>query len=277
MEKKRWESEGEVRFFESSEELSTGLADYVHHVSESALSERSSFSLALSGGDIPERLGKLARLPYLRTVEWSKWHLFWAEENVVPKRHPDSFYMQAKHHFISKVPIQPAHVVPACHETPGEAAADRYEFSIRQQVKDRTVPASPSSDCPRFDLVLLSLGPRSQVSSLHTDHPVLLEGSQWVAPVSVPGEQRERLTFTLPVINAAANVAIVASGSDVASAFREAMVDQSPMASSPARMIRPADGKLVWFVDAGAASLFSCGGTTASASGESDLMRSACM
>ncbi|XP_030455108.2 probable 6-phosphogluconolactonase 2 [Syzygium oleosum] len=268
MEKKRSdaEAEAEVRFFESSEELSTGLADYVHRVSESALRERSSFSLALSGGDIPERLGKLASLPYLRTVEWSKWHLFWAEEIVVPKRHPDSFYMQSKHHFISKVPIQPAHVVPAGHETPGEAAADGYEFSIRQRVKDRTVPASPSCDCPRFDLVLLSLGPHSQVSSLHPDHPVLREGSQWVAAVSVPGMRRECLTFTLPVINAAANVAIVASGSDVARAFREAMADRSPPASCPAQMIRPVDGKLVWFVDAGAASLFSRDGAVASTS-----------
>ncbi|KAF8024856.1 hypothetical protein BT93_F1882 [Corymbia citriodora subsp. variegata] len=266
MEKKRSDAEAEVRFFESSEELSAGLADYVHGVSESALRERSSFSLALSGGDIPERLGKLASLPYLRTVDWSKWHLFWAEENVVPRKHPDSFYLQAKQHFISKVPIQPAHVVPAGHETPGEAAADGYEFSIRQQVKNRTVPASPSCDCPRFDLVLLTLGPGAEVSSLHPNHPVLREGSQWVAPVSVAGERRERLTLTLPVINAAANVAIVASGSDVARAFCEAMVDRRPLGSSPAQMIRPIDGKLVWFVDAGAASLFSGGGAIASAS-----------
>ncbi|KAL3737373.1 hypothetical protein ACJRO7_026185 [Eucalyptus globulus] len=266
MEKKRSDAEAEVRFFESSEELSTGLADYVHHVSESAVRERSSFSLALSGGDIPERLGKLAGLPYLRTVDWTKWHLFWAEENVVPKRHPDSFYMQAKQHFISKVPIPPAHVVSAGHEMPGEAAADAYEFSVRQQVKNRMVPASPACDCPRFDLVLLSLGPCSEVSSLHPNHPVLREGSQWVAPVSVPGSQRERLTFTLPVINAAANVVIVASGSDVARAFCEAMADRRPLASSPAQMIRPIDGKLVWFVDAGAASLFSGGGAVASTS-----------
>ena len=46
---------------------------------------------------------KLTRPPFLRTVDWSKWHVFWAEENVVPKRHPDSFYRQAQEAFISKV------------------------------------------------------------------------------------------------------------------------------------------------------------------------------
>lgn len=46
-----------VRVFDSSEELSSDLADYVFQVGESAVKERGSFSLVLSGGDIPHRLG----------------------------------------------------------------------------------------------------------------------------------------------------------------------------------------------------------------------------
>lgn len=47
----------EMRIFDSSDELSSNLADYVLQVAESAVKERGSFSLVLSGGDIPIRLG----------------------------------------------------------------------------------------------------------------------------------------------------------------------------------------------------------------------------
>lgn len=210
--------EPELRLFDSCEELDSCLADYVYQISEAAIRERGSFSLVLSGGVLPNRLGKLTRPPLLRTVDWSKWHVFWAEENVVPKRHPDSFYRQAHEAFISKVPIPPAHVFPVSHGVPGESAANNYEFSIRQQVRQRTVPVSPSSDCPQFDLVLLTLGAHCDVASIYPNNPVLQEDSQWVAWVS-SNAPRESVTLTLPVINAAANVAIVASGIDVARPF----------------------------------------------------------
>lgn len=46
---------------------------------------------------------KLAKAPYVKTMDWSKWHVFWAEENVVAKKHPDSNYKQAKEGLLSKV------------------------------------------------------------------------------------------------------------------------------------------------------------------------------
>lgn len=154
-----------------------------------------------------------------------------------------------------QVPILPAHVIPVSHGIPGESAASSYEFSIRQQVRKRTVPVSPSSDCPRFDLVILTLGPHCNVASLYPDHPVLKEDSQWVSWVSSDAP-RESVTLTLPVINAAAHVAVVASGADVAGSFLQKMVDRRPNENFPAQLVRPNDGKLVWFADASAASLF---------------------
>ncbi|KAJ8773361.1 hypothetical protein K2173_028538 [Erythroxylum novogranatense] len=254
----------ELRLFDSSEELSSGLADYVLQISDSAIRERGYFSLVLSGGDIPKRLGKLTRSPFSKMVEWSKWHVFWAEENVVPKRHPDSLYWQAKEHFLSKVPIQPAQVTPVSHGVPGESAADSYELSIRQLVRNRTVAVSPSSDCPRFDLVLLNLG----VHGLYPNNPAVLgEESQWVCCVS-SDSSTERVTLTLPVVNAAANVAIIATGTHMARPFLDAMkLGQRPTGSNPAQTVRPKEGKLVWFVDANAASFYlNCKGQAASSS-----------
>lgn len=49
--------EPELRLFDSSEELDSCLADYVYQISESAVNERGSFSLVISGGDMANRLG----------------------------------------------------------------------------------------------------------------------------------------------------------------------------------------------------------------------------
>lgn len=41
--------------------------------------------------------------PYKESLDWSKWFVFWLDERVVPKNHPDSNYLLAYDHFLSKV------------------------------------------------------------------------------------------------------------------------------------------------------------------------------
>lgn len=140
-----------------------------------------------------------------------------------------------------------------------DQAATDYEFVIRQLVKVRTLDVSESNDCPKFDLILLSMGSDGHVASLFPGHPALELREDWVtyitnSPVSPP----ERITFTLPVINSASNVAIVAVGEDKASTV-QLSIDQGNTAvlsgcSVPARMVQPTEGKLVWFLDKPAAS-----------------------
>ena len=40
---------------------------------------------------------------YLQTFDWSRWHIFWADERVVPLSHADSNYKAAVDEFLSKV------------------------------------------------------------------------------------------------------------------------------------------------------------------------------
>ena len=46
---------------------------------------------------------KLTEPPYLNSIEWSKWHVFFVDERVVPKDHVDSNYKLANDGFLSKV------------------------------------------------------------------------------------------------------------------------------------------------------------------------------
>jgi 6-phosphogluconolactonase len=46
---------------------------------------------------------KLCEAPYNKTLDWSKWYIFWAEERAVAKNHAESNYKLAKEEFLSKV------------------------------------------------------------------------------------------------------------------------------------------------------------------------------
>jgi 6-phosphogluconolactonase len=63
-----------------------------------------------------------------------------------------------------------------------------------------------------------------------------------------------RITLTLPVLNSARCVAFLVSGSDKAPALREVLEGSGPAEKYPSKLIRPTDGKLIWFVDRAAAS-----------------------
>lgn len=249
----------EIRIFESSDEIVTDLAEYISQVSEISVKERGYFAIALSGGPLVSFLGKLCEAPYNKTLDWSKWYIFWSDERAVAKNHADSNYKLTKEGFLSKVPILSGHVYSINDNATVEDAATDYEFVIRQLVKVRTVGVSESTDCPKFDLILLGMGSDGHVASLFPNHQALELKDDWVTYITdSPQPPPERITFTLPVINSASNIAILATGIDKANAVHLAVCDGSDgpdaLASLPARMVQPMDGKLVWFLDKAAAS-----------------------
>ena len=155
-----------------------------------------------------------------------------------------------------QVPIVPSHVHSINDMVSAEEAASEYEFVIRQLVKSRVISVSDVRDCPKFDLVLLGMGPDGHVAALFPNHAVLEEKNEWVTFITdSPKPPPERITFTLPVINSASNVAVVVAGDSKADAAHLAIDDAGPDCPSvPARMVQPTKGKLVWFLDKPAAS-----------------------
>ncbi|CAH9103770.1 unnamed protein product [Cuscuta europaea] len=248
----------EVKIYENLNELSTDLAEYIAELSEASVKERGTFAIALSGGILISLMGKLCELPFIKTVEWGKWHIFWADERAVSKSHVDSNYKLTKDGFLSKVPVGPGQVHSINDAVSAEKASEEYEFVIRQLVKTRVINVSDFSDSPRFDLILLEMGPDGHVASLFPGHPVLAQKEEWVSFLTdSPEPPPERITFTLPVINSASNVAMVVAGSTKAEAVHLAVDDvriwpDCPLL--PAKFVQPCQGKLVWFLDKAAAS-----------------------
>lgn len=155
-----------------------------------------------------------------------------------------------------QVPIIPGRVHSINDSLSAEEAASEYEFVIRQFVKSRVVSVSEVSDCPKFDLILLGMGPDGHIASLFPNHTALDEKNEWVTFLTdSPKPPPERITFTLPVINSASNVAVVVTGSSKADAVHLAVDEVGPdYPALPAGRVRPAKGKLVWFLDKQAAS-----------------------
>jgi 6-phosphogluconolactonase len=85
------------------------------------------------------RFRKLCESPYLESVDWARWHVFWADERVVKKDHPDSNYKLAWDGLLSKVPIPLGQVYAINDTLSTEAAAEDYEVCIKQLMKTRVL------------------------------------------------------------------------------------------------------------------------------------------
>ncbi|GAB2262462.1 hypothetical protein Droror1_Dr00003459 [Drosera rotundifolia] len=242
---------GELRIHETMDELKTDLVEYISEVSEASVKDRGCFAIALSSGSHIELLSKLSEVPYSKIVDWGKWNVFWADECLVAKRDADSNYKFAKDVFLSKVPLSSSQVRLINNSLKAEEAASQYQFNMRQQVKSRLINVSNLCDCPKFDLILLEMGADGHIASLFPDHPALAMTEDWVTFMNdSPIAPQQRITFTLPVINAASNVAVVVTGASKAEAAHLAIDDLAKgNVSLPARMVQPIEGKLVWFLD----------------------------
>ncbi len=115
-------------------------------------------------------------------------------------------------------------------ELGAEAAAERYEALIRERL----------GDAPAFDLVLLGLGPDAHCASLFPGKPAVQERERLVVAVPEAGMEPyvPRVTFTLPLINAAREVLFMVAGADKAPAVARAFGEPADP-SSPAAHVRP--------------------------------------
>ncbi|OEL31232.1 putative 6-phosphogluconolactonase 4, chloroplastic [Dichanthelium oligosanthes] len=245
--------------FDAEEDLAESLAKRTAELSARFAAERGAFTVVLSGGSLVKALRKLAEPPYLEAVDWSKWHVFWVDERVVPKDHADSNYKLASDGFLSKVPIPAGQVYAINDSLSAEGAAEDYEARLRQLVKNGMIAMSPVTGFPKFDLMLMGMGPDGHVASLFPGHPVVNENQKWVTFVKdSPKPPPERITFTFPVINSSAYIALVVTGAGKAGAVHKALSEgQNTSDLLPVEMVSLQDGELTWFTDKPAVSMLS--------------------
>lgn len=230
--------------------LERAAADLVMEIASEAVRVRGVCRLALAGGSTPRGLyERLAESPYRERLPWSALDVFWSDERAVGPSQRDSNYRMAFDALLSKVPLPPERV----HRMRGEAAnlgeaAGSYDAEIRAAFPDAT-------GTPRFDLLLLGIGADGHTASLFPGTPALAENSALVVANPVPRLATTRLTMTLPLINAARTVLVLAAGADKADAVRSILQPHEGAALAPAALVHPHHGRMVWLLDTAAAGL----------------------
>ena len=235
----------EIHILPTSEETAQGSAEFVVSLAKKQAHTQGRFTIALSGGSTPQRLYEMLASPtYEKRIEWNQWQVFWGDERCVPPYHDDSNYRMIKEVFLDRLHCPEKHI----HRMRGEArpqdAAEEYERELRQLF-------SPSS--PIFDLILLGIGEDGHTASLFAGTPALDEGERLVVANWVQHFQVYRITFTLPLINAAHAVAFLVTEESKAGILKEVLQPSSAVPPPPAALVRPATGNLHWFLTKAAA------------------------
>jgi 6-phosphogluconolactonase len=239
----------ELRRLTTPQDLFQAAAEEVIRSATDAVAQRGRFTIALSGGSTPRNLYTLIAANASTTLPWDQMFFFWGDERHVPPDSPDSNYRMAKEALLSKIPIPAANIFPIPAENPdASAAAETYEQTLQKFF------AVAPGEFPRFDLILLGMGPDGHTASLFPETAALQEKSRLVVANWVEKLGSSRITFTLPLLNAARCVAFLVSGADKAAALHEVLEGNAPAEKYPSRLVQPRDGKLIWFVDRAAAS-----------------------
>ncbi len=236
-----------IRVFKSEDAVLSSAADYIVGKAHESIANRERFNIALSGGSSPKRLYELLASDQYRTlINWQKVFFFFGDERYVPLANSDSNYLMAKRSLFEPLSISEAQIFAVNTALPPTEAAHDYELRLLQHFKD---PACS------FDLILLGLGDNSHTASLFPFTSVLHEQKALIKDVYVDEVKMYRITFTAPLINAAANILFIVYGAAKAAAVHNILKGEENMEAYPAQLIKPAAGQLLWFMDEAAAAM----------------------
>jgi 6-phosphogluconolactonase len=197
--------------------------------------------IVLTGGSTP----KLAYETAARAgVDWSGSTVWFSDERCVAPDDSRSNFRMATDALLGRLDVS---VRPTVMRMEGEAGPDAgaaaYEALVREHL----------GGAPRWDLMLLGLGPDSHCASLFPGKPEVEERSRLVTGVPLAGMEPQvpRISLTLPALNEARHVVFLVTGADKAGAVKRAFADADP--SSPSAHVRPSAGELTLVLDAAAA------------------------
>ncbi len=241
-----------VTIFKDSEHLAMGAADFITQAVRGAILVRGRAMLALAGGSTPEKTyGLLAQPGRRNRVDWAHTYLFLGDERFVRPDDASSNFGMVQRTLLAPVSVLASHVfpVPTQLETAVAAAAE-YAATLT-----RAFGVGESHHPPRFDLVVLGLGEDGHTASLFPGAASLRVTDRWVV-ASPPGTlppQVERITLTLPVLNAARKILFLVSGQIKAEALHDVLEGRPNHEERPAARVRPGNGTLTWLADEAAA------------------------
>ena len=215
--------------------------------------------IVLTGGSTPRAAyGELVKAVQTVGVDVSRCTVWFTDERCVPPEDERSNYGMVRDALLD--PLGSA--APAVHRMRGELgpseAAEDYERELRA--------AGP----PRFDLVLLGIGPDGHLASMFPDQESLSERSRLVLAVEQAGFEPyvSRVTLTFPALVNARQIVFLATGASkaepVAAAFGP---NAKPDPHVPSSLLPPMAKDVKVLLDRDAAAGLKSGGVGPNGSG----------
>jgi 6-phosphogluconolactonase len=243
----------EYRVFDSADALSRAAAEHFLETAQAAVAARGKARIAVSGGHTPKRTFELLANPaerFLTAMPWGQIELYWVDERCVPPDHPDSNYRMTREAMLSKVPLKPEQVFRIEGELEPDAAAARYESTIRNQFR------LEGAQMPRFDVLALGMGDDGHTASLFPHTAALHELSRIAVANHVPQQKESwRVTLTWPVIVEASEVFFLIEGKSKTDPLHRVLQGPYDPETLPSQLIQPKSGKLLYLLDKDAAAL----------------------
>ena len=167
---------GKIHVLPDQQALNAEVAQALHSLSISAIAERGSFHVALSGGSTPKSLFQLLASPEWRErFDWQNIHIYFGDERCVPADHPDSNYRMAREAMLEQLPIPADKIHPIVIDTQDVNASAH----VYAQVLHSTLPKTEDG-MPQFDVMLQGIGDDGHTASLFPDTDILQERDKCV-------------------------------------------------------------------------------------------------
>jgi 6-phosphogluconolactonase len=193
---------------------------------------QTSGDIVLTGGSSPQRAYELAAQ---RRSDWSGVTIWFTDERAVPPDHEWSNFAMVDKALFSRL------------ETPPRVQRMKGELGPHEGA---AAYAADLGDDPRFELMLLGLGPDAHIASLFPGTPETHVTDRLVVGVPEAGMEPyvPRISLTLPAINRAEQAVFLVTGANKQEAVQRAFGDE-PDTESPGAHVRP----VTVYLDAAAA------------------------
>ena len=211
-----------------------------------------SASVVLTGGGIGiavlEQVAALAEEPAREVVDWTAVDVWWGDERFVPADSDDRNEKGARRALLDRVgvPEERIHAMP-----PSDGRFTTPEDGAAWYTGQLAALAEPGRSCPRFDVLLLGIGPEGHTASIFPGSPAAGDERPVFAVHDCPKPPPTRISLGFSAINTAEEVWLVVSGEGKADAVARA-VPGAPPEELPAGAVHGTRATR-WLLDAAAA------------------------
>ena len=238
----------EVRVLPDVDSLASAVAGALIDATIEAQRVRGTAHLVLTGGGVGiATLAAVRDHPRCADVDWNRVDLWWGDERYLPTGDPERNETQARAALLDHIPLDPSRVHPMA---PAGTDADADALAYADELAAHATDGEP---VPRFDVLMLGMGPEGHVASLFPDSPAVHSAASVVAVHGSPKPPPTRISLTLPSLRSATAVWIIAAGEPKAEAVERCVDPHADPVEIPAAGARGRQSTIVW-ADSAAAS-----------------------